>query len=401
MSTVKIYPSLIRAVAEGLHAFRQKQQPIDHYIRALGRNRQFGSRDRRFVGKQLYDIVRFLRWFDFALSTIKDNRPETVLSYIFMNHLREDVGIQNIDQFLSPSDQKRLEDAFTNSAIPDEIRNSFPEWIWQRGMTDYGDEWPAIAEALNQTPPVYIRVNRIRTNPEELLKSLTRDGYNIHKTTTTDCLLVENGKQLNQHKLYRQGHFEFQDMASQEVALAAHLPENAVVIDVCAGAGGKSLHFASLLQNRGQILAADKESRRLEQLIYRKDRAGARNIKTTGMVSLLDHQEKADLVLLDVPCSATGTIGRNPAAKWLFHEKALEEIITIQRDLIDTFSKLVKPDGQLIYATCSILRAESEDIVSEFLQVHPSFEIQQEKRFLPGRDQTDGFYFAVLHNKQG
>jgi 16S rRNA (cytosine967-C5)-methyltransferase len=209
-------------------------------------------------------------------------------------------------------------------------------------------------------------------------------------------LLLPNRDNIRNHNLNKKGHFEIQDLASQSIGPMAKIQHNQLIIDVCAGAGGKSLQMASLLKNTGKVIATDIQPERLEHLKIRAQRAGATNIEIVEMGILTTYFERADRVLLDVPCTGSGTIRRQPEIKLHLSEEKLEEYIDTQQYLLEQYHTLVKPGGLLIYATCSIFKCESEDQVTKFIAAHPNFTLVEQKRFLPPTYNCDGFYVGVM-----
>lgn len=174
------------------------------------------------------------------------------------------------------------------------------------------------------------------------------------------------------------------------------------VVDACAGAGGKTLHLAALMQNKGQIIAMDTELWKLAELKKRAKRAGAhiierRHLDSTKVVKRL--KETADKVLLDVPCSGMGVLRRNPGAKWKLNANFLKSVKEKQAQIINSYSQMVKKGGHLLYATCSILPSENEDQVAEFLKNHKDFELKDQRSILPQDEGFDGFFMALLERK--
>jgi 16S rRNA (cytosine967-C5)-methyltransferase len=202
-----------------------------------------------------------------------------------------------------------------------------------------------------------------------------------------------------QTRCFQDGLFEVQDASSQEVAYFLDVSPGMRVIDACAGGGGKTLHMAALMQNKGKIIALDVHEWKLKELQKRSARAGASIIETRHIetIKVVKHLEKsADRLLLDVPCSGLGVLRRNPDIKWKLSLEAMERIKKQQQEIIASYSKMLKVGGKMVYATCSILSSENEEIVDEFVKANPDFKKTGEKKILPSQSGFDGFYMASL-----
>jgi 16S rRNA (cytosine967-C5)-methyltransferase len=198
---------------------------------------------------------------------------------------------------------------------------------------------------------------------------------------------------------FKNGLFEVQDASSQLVAEMMQLEPGMKVVDACAGAGGKSMHIASIMQNKGRIISLDTEQWKLDELKKRGRRAGVCNIETRlieGTKTIKKLHDFADRVLLDVPCSGLGVIKRNPDAKWKLSIEFIEKVKQQQKEILENYSKIVKPGGKMVYATCSILPSENFLQVETFLKNHPEFTLEEEKRLYPSQTGFDGFYMARL-----
>jgi 16S rRNA (cytosine967-C5)-methyltransferase len=275
----------------------------------------------------------------------------------------------------------------------------FSDWFYELGLKDYGSKWTIVAKALNQPAPIYLRANVLKTTPEKLLNQFLQEKIEVSVIPNSNALLLPNRDNIRNHDLNKKGHFEIQDLASQSIGSMARIQHNQLIIDVCAGAGGKSLQMAALLKNTGKVIATDIHPERLEHLKMRALRAGAKNIEIVDIAILPTYYERADRVLLDVPCTGSGTIRRQPEIKLHLSEEKLAEYLETQQFLLEQYHELVKPGGLLIYATCSIFKCESEDQVEQFLIAHPKFTLVEQKRFLPPTHNCDGFYVAVMKKK--
>jgi 16S rRNA (cytosine967-C5)-methyltransferase len=296
---------------------------------------------------------------------------------------------------------------------------SFAPWMVQRFIEYHGATGAEhLCRALNQQAPIAIRVNTLKTDRHRLQKFLSANGIESTPTKLSSVGLLLF-KRLNVFRLdaFRQGLFEVQDEGSQMLPLLLDPKPTAKVLDACAGAGGKTLELSALMNNEGEVVAIDVSARRLEELQNRARRAGAQNIRIrkTDLTreTLGESESNFDVVLVDAPCSGTGTIRRNPGLKWTVSQNSVHELNQKQSLLLMNTSRLVKPGGILWYCTCSLLRGENEGIVEEFLSSSPSFALLDPSSFLervglpdaqagssvhllPHRHGTDGFFCAAL-----
>jgi len=222
---------------------------------------------------------------------------------------------------------------------------------------------------------------------------------------TNDALLVEQRQNLFQTSYFKDGYFELQDASSQLVANYLDVKPGMRIIDACAGAGGKSLHLAALMQNKGKVLALDTEEWKLNELKKRAKRDGVDIIETRIITSskiIKRLAESADRVLLDVPCSGLGVLRRNPDAKWKLSPQRIVELNALQEKILESYSLMVKPNGKIVYSTCSILPSENEMQIENFLTKKKpgkngeKFKFLEEKKISPAVDGFDGFYICVL-----
>ncbi len=276
---------------------------------------------------------------------------------------------------------------------------SYPEWLHEKAKAEYGEKWPAIAKAMNSRPNTYLRCNTLKGSAAELQQKLE-----LERTQTTlegdDALLVDSGANIFKTKAFQDGWFEMQDVGSQRIAPLLDVRPGLRVVDACSGSGGKSLHLAALMNNKGYVLAMDIHDHKLQTLKKRAKRAGihmieTRVIKNSKTVKRL--KDKFDRVLLDVPCTGSGVFKRNPDAKWNLSEQGLLELTQLQSEILQRYSQMCKVGGKLVYATCSILPEENHAQVEAFLANNANFKLAEEMKLLPGvNTEGDGFYAAVL-----
>lgn len=276
------------------------------------------------------------------------------------------------------------------------VHSSFPDWLYDLAGSELGDKWEETAVSINEQAEVFLRVNTLKTKRNKLINKLARAGIPaIDDPRSPDAIRLGGRASLKQLPASLQGLFELQDIASQQVAPLCAVQEGMCIADVCAGAGGKSLHLAALVNNNAEILASDIAENRLDMLRKRADLAGATCIRTVLPEQLGEYQGRCDVVLIDAPCSGTGTIRRQPDTKWKLSPEKLAGYMAKQRELLSQYQTLVKPGGKLVYATCSLLPSENERQVIQFLESTSGFNLLEEVRFWP-QEGYDGFYIAVL-----
>jgi 16S rRNA (cytosine967-C5)-methyltransferase len=303
------------------------------------------------------------------------------------------------------------------------VTYSFPDWIVERFIKEYGeDEARLLCASLNEQAPLTLRVNTLKATVEKCQAKLGEEGVETTRTILSPFgLNIVKRINVFSKQTFRNGWFEVQDEGSQLLPLLVDPKPTAKLLDVCAGAGGKTLEFAALMKNRGSIYATDINGFRLEELRKRVKRASAQNIRVQVIKSIEDITERFktlfDIVFIDAPCSGLGTIRRNPGMKWTVREQTVNEVSEKQRVILQASAQLVKVGGRLVYATCTLLKQENEDVIEDFLSRHLEFEpvdacmiadrcllkanIVEGKfiKFLPHIHRTDGFFLAVLEKK--
>jgi len=284
---------------------------------------------------------------------------------------------------------------------PRPLRESIPDWLDALGSAELPDRWDDTLHALNQPAPVVLRTNRLRTNRAALQRALSAEGVDTQFVGPHDALVLSRRQNVFRTQAFRDGWFEVQDFSSQLVAPLLAPEPGMRVVDACAGGGGKTLHLAALLQNRGSIIALDTFAWKLDELRLRARRAGASNIETRPIESrktIKRLYNSADRLLLDVPCSGLGILRRNPDAKWKLAPEQIEQLRATQQDILQAYSPITKPGGRMVYATCSILPSENERQV-ETLLASPAgrdFRLMEQRSILPQDEGFDGFFMALL-----
>ena len=398
--------------------------PADSVLRRFFLNRKYlGSNDRRIIATAYFGTIKnFLRLEAIAQDAIstevhrselivaayfivfENEEPETMRLYLteLPNSFKSDYPRQ---AFQAMADRDREEHRLRTLSANEKLSvlHSFPLWF----VTELEKEYQhnivePLLIALNTEAPISVRVNTTVISREELRKELSVQGIETEFSTLSNYGLLLH-KRMNIWDLpsFKRGAFEIQDEASQLVAPFAGIHSNRIkILDACAGAGGKTLHFSSLLENHGEIFATDVDGRKLEELKKRVVRSHAQNIRIVHPDKydsiFKNKSEWFDIVLLDVPCSGTGTLRRNPSIKWNLTEEMLAELIAKQQTILEANKNFVKPGGILLYATCSILKSEGEEQIEWFCRKHPEFHLEETKRTHPETDRCDGFFVARL-----
>jgi 16S rRNA (cytosine967-C5)-methyltransferase len=402
---MKLYKNLAEAVVKALYSIFHDKMKADRVVEALLQsNKKWGSRDRRFVAKYIYDSVRWYRlYYEVGLD---GNEPKTeadwwkllatawVLDGIELPEWPELMGI----------DKDLIVQRNTDLHTKRVVYTSVPDWFDELGVKEFGEKlWTETIEALNLPAKVVLRVNTLKTTRPKLLDQLARVSIEAKAFADEHAIILEEARNLTQTQLYHDGCFEIQDYSSQQVVPFLNPRKGSVIVDACAGAGGKALHLAAWMQNRGFIKALDIDEYKLKELEKRAKRASAEIITTqklgkNGPIPLALH-EVADYLLLDVPCSGTGVIRRNPDAKWKLSPEFIQDLVLTQRHILTEYQKMLKPGAAMLYATCSILPDENERQVAWFLkeiEIGKSFTLLKEKRIMPQDQGFDGFYMALL-----
>jgi 16S rRNA (cytosine967-C5)-methyltransferase len=287
------------------------------------------------------------------------------------------------------------------------VEGEFPEWLYPFLKRRFGDNLKAEMEAFLVQAPLDLRVNTLKATRKDARASLQKAGLSIEPTPYSPWgLRCEDRPNITQTMAFKEGFVEVQDEGSQLIVGLMDVRPGQAVLDLCAGAGGKTLALAAVLENKGRIVASDTAGWRLKRTKERLKRAGAFNVELRELTGFTDkwlkrQKERFDAVLVDAPCSGSGTWRRNPDQKWNIILKDIAELADLQRSLLDVAAPIVKPGGSLVYATCSLLCEENEDVAGGFLEKHPDFTLipcgLEKAPFLslsPLQNATDGFFAA-------
>lgn len=393
----RIHKVLTSAVIDGLKLIFFNEKKADHAVNELLKsNKKWGSRDRSFIAETIYEVVRWWRKLTFVadVAPTEENLWKIVGAWFVLNDIELPEWEEFADLNAVAIKQKLIEAEGIRA-----IKESIPDWLDEAGKAYFGYDWDYELKALNDTASVYIRANTLKINRTDLQKRLEAEGVATDQIDyATDALQLISRKNLQKNGLFRDGLFEIQDAGSQLIAQFVNPEKGSMVIDACAGAGGKSLHLAALMENTGKIRSMDIDKRKLDELEYRAKRNGAKNIMTVPVEkeTIQNYSGTADYLLLDVPCTGLGVLRRNPDAKWKITRNFLDKITHTQSKILQDYSAMLKPKGTLIYATCSILPQENEEQVAFFIKHNPEFKLVEEKHLTPHKNGFDGFYMAKL-----
>lgn len=395
---MKLHNNTIRGVHTALEAIFEQGHYADKVIeRTLKSNPKWGAKDRSFIAETTYEMVRWWRLVNF-LSPSKD--PWDLFGTYWLMQGNE---LPPWDEFarLQPEKIKSKYEGITDPGLLESI----PEWLQTLGSQELGEKWEAEIHALNEEAEVVLRVNTLKTTRERLKNLLEADGIRSYLVKGyPDALVLEERQNVFRHPSFKEGLFEVQDASSQLVAAALQVEPGMRVIDACAGAGGKSLHLAALMGNKGKVISMDVEEWKLQQAKLRARRNGVSIFEPKiieGSKTIKRLKESADRLLLDVPCSGLGVLRRNPDTKWKLSLESIEKVQKTQQELLQAYPSMLKKGGQLVYATCSILPSENEEQIKKFLasEAGKDFELIEDRKVLAQESGFDGFYIARLLKK--
>lgn len=415
----------------------EANRPADQVLHLYFKQRKFiGSKDRRFIAETLFTVLRHfarLEWWAARYDVSTKGRAITLLWLALgtncdLNDVRSLFdGAGYSPNPMSPHEMDVVAHALKQdmmpSDMPEDVAMECPEWAYQSLKKCYGDNFRDEMLAMQEEAPLDMRVNTLKAKREPVLKRLQKDGFEIAATPFSPLgLRVQGRPPFSMHPLYKDGWMEVQDEGSQMLALLCGVQSGEWVVDFCAGAGGKTLALAAQMQNKGRIWACDIEQNRLENSRKRLRRAGIHCVETQLLDDEEDdwvrkHKDKADCVLIDAPCSGLGTWRRNPFSRWQNLGPSVKALIAVQERILQSASRLVKPGGRLIYATCSMLPEENQEQVDKFLQANPKFKAVPLEdnwqrngmelpegldlsvpslQLTPRRHDTDGFFVSAM-----
>jgi 16S rRNA (cytosine967-C5)-methyltransferase len=380
-------PGRIAAAIEVLADIEARKRPVAEALKAWGLNNRFaGAGDRAAIGNLVYDALRRKASHAFAMGS--DSPRAVVLSVV----VREwGVGADELNTLfaadshapaaLSATEVHGLSDAPNHTPVPDFVAADVPEWAAAALAESFGETWVAEAQAMAGRPPLDLRVNTLKSSRDKVFKSLARFSPEAGPVTANGIRLPagtgdSRTPNVQTDEAYLKGWFEVQDQGSQAVSELAGAHAGEQVLDLCAGAGGKTLAMAAAMGNKGQIFAFDSDRNRLAPIYDRLKRNGVRNVQVRppGPGVPDDLVGKIDRVVIDAPCTGSGTWRRQPTAKWKLTPEQVAQRVGEQREILDHGASFVKPGGTLVYITCSVLPDENGRQASAFLARHPHFE---------------------------
>ncbi len=391
---------------------------VSHWFRA---HPGLGIRDRADVAEAVYDVLRHLRRY----RQLGESGVGPAVRRLAIQGLAATKVRQNIYEVLDPGEQAWLDriDQIDPVSLPLAVRESLPDWLFERIKAF--DDLPSLVHALNQPASLDIRVNPMKADRDDMLADLTKGNAVRHSPVATPYspwgIRLAGRPSMNKWHQFEHGLIEVQDEGSQLLALLVGPKRGEMVIDFCAGAGGKTLLLGALMRSTGRLYAFDVSATRLAKAKPRFARSGLSNIVPV----VIDHENdsrvrrlagKAHRVLVDAPCSGMGTLRRNPDLKWRQSAQSLQELMALQTKILASAARCVAPGGRLVYATCSILTEENEAQVEGFLSTHPDFELVDAAPIMAARADlhiqgpylklrpdvhgTDGFFAAILERKK-
>ena len=407
----------LAGLADAIHRVSRFDAPADSVLTTFFRAyAAMGQRDRAFVAEGTYAYLRRKRSID-ALAATTD--PHKLALCILVRELGH--SVRELQPLVREHDAAWLADFKfrARGALPPAIASDLPDWLWERVRAAFGDsDAMGLARALQTQAPFDLRTNPLKTTRDQALDALRADHLAADATPYAPLgLRIVGRTSLVNHPWLVDGRIEVQDEGSQLVGHVVAPRRTEMVVDFCAGAGGKTLLLGALMRSQGRLYAFDVSAKRLSKLAPRLTRSGLSNVHPQVIAHERDAKVKRlagkiDRVLVDAPCTGTGTLRRNPDLKWRQTPADVAELTAKQARILDGASTLVKAGGRLVYATCSILPEENDAIVADFLAAHPTFEQKDASaelahagiavdtgpflRLLPHRHGCDGFFAAIL-----
>lgn len=422
-------PNLLRQAAMLLNDMLNFDKPADAKMSEFFRNnRELGNKERAFIAETVYGVIRRFRFLS-TLTANDENDPDDARKLILAWLLRvQGRSLRDLDDMLTEQ-QKEWAIAIkakSTEDFPIAVQADVRDWLWEKLISQYGEQQAlTICRSMFEQATLDLRVNTIKGTPEEVLAKMIAENINNENIIASMPyspigIRMPNRVGISKHVLFTEGKIEVQDEGSQILSYLVAPKRGQMVADLCAGAGGKTLALGALMRNTGRLYAFDVSEKRLNNLGKRLKRSGLSNlnaqvINNENDLKLKRLNAKFDRVLVDAPCSGLGTLRRNPDLKWRQTEQDVIELNQKQTNILARAAKLVKAGGRVVYATCSLLKEENEEIAEAFLNAHPDFVLipanevlaQQQinldtgkyLNLLPHLHGTDGFFAAVFEKK--
>ena len=418
---MKLPPLVLRHTEQVLKEVLQFKGPADALISRYFRGHaKLGMRERGAVAESVYRVLRNR----LVYNNLAESGQGPQARRLALLSLSDIYGMDALSG-LSDGEQAWLEHIQTvdRGQLPVRLRANLPDWLYNRLVKQYGEaETLQIADVLNTPAPLDLRVNTLKNRREDVVKVLQEVPVDCEMTPyAASGIRLAKKIALQNMPLFKNGGVEVQDEGSQLLAQIVGARRGELVVDFCAGAGGKTLALGAAMRNTGRLYAFEVSEKRLSNMKPRLARSGLSNVHPVKIAHERDARikrlaRKADRVLVDSPCSGLGTLRRNPDLKWRQTEDAIAEMNGKQREILASAARLVKPGGRLVYATCSLLEDENEQVVADFLAQDDRFalvpmhqvlaeakialEMGNYLKLMPHKHQTDGFFAAVLERKE-
>ena len=423
----------IQTAIDILERIRDSKIPMDNTMRDyLHHKRYIGSKDRKHIVELVYSLARATARLGWWLEKVGlDDSPRArVIAYLMLDGMTvHDVTIRFTGEKYCPEELTDAEktalpklegNKLSSPDMPEAVRVECPEWAEDKLRPIFGDDFAGQMEEMLIPAPMDLRVNTIKLTVEQAQDSLAKDDVETMRTPYSPYGLRAVGKPyMSATKAFHKGFVEIQDEGSQLISYICNVKPGMRVLDFCAGGGGKTLGLAAAMEGKGIIFAMDNDSRRLEKGRRRYKKADIHNVEVRSLEDeknrkwLRRQKDAMDVVLVDAPCSSSGTWRRNPDLRWNWYGPTLKEIISLQAEILERVADKVKIGGRLVYATCSLFAEENEKQIERFLIAHPEYKIlpvcdiwpesgpqcpvdSEFLRLTPKDHQTDGFFTAVL-----
>jgi 16S rRNA (cytosine967-C5)-methyltransferase len=417
---MRLPPAIITHTEEVLREILRFTGPADGTLSRYFRDHpRLGSRERGAIAEGIYSVLRNKAFFtDFA-----EAGSGPTMRRLTLLGLADAVGADSLGGLSEEETEWLARMAqIDRTLLHPTMRANLPQWLYDKLVAQFGEATTLqLADALNQPAPLDLRVNSLKANREDVIAELAKAPILAEPTPYAPLgLRILKKPALQNLPLFKSGAIEVQDEGSQLLAQVLGAKRGEMVVDFCAGAGGKTLALGALMRNTGRLYAFDVSEKRLAKLKPRLARSGLSNVHPVQIAHEKDAKikrlaGKIDRVLVDAPCSGLGTLRRNPDVKWRQSDAGVAELNEKQNAILDSAARLVKPGGRLVYATCSLLDEENEAVVTQFLTTHDNFvlvpmkevlteqkialEMQDYLKLVPHIHQTDGFFAAVLERK--
>ena len=420
---MKFYRPLLQGLLESLVLTLEDNKVSTQVLEAVfKKNKKWGSKDRKAIAEAFYEIIKWQLTLKKSLSSVNEQFASKI-DFIAVYYLAskgykfEDFAGHNsaysssdleiFHQVLSLASKQPFVslDFLSGKAGQDLALNerfSFPEVLHQRLLKEDVNLLEFYKNSQVEAP-LFVRANTHQNPVDELKEKLAIEGFKSEEDPTLPYgLKLSEKANLFKTKSFQEGCFEVQDGGSQLIAPFMDVQNAGFVIDACAGAGGKSLHLSNLMNNKGRVLALDIYPWKLDELRKRARRNQCNNIETRlieGTKTIKRLKDKADRLLLDVPCTGSGVFRRNPDAKYKWSEAAILEIIELQKTILSSYASMVKPGGVMVYSTCSVLPSENQMQVKNFINANEDWTLESEQTIPVGENNFDGYYMAKLCRK--